>query len=158
MLWRGEARAPGGNMPTISLSSSPSSLNHNANSTIWPAQFYFHGSTALKGLGLLYEVPRSHSHTHHHRYDSSGRVIGQSQRPLPDNTQHSQETDIHAHGRIRTRNPSKRTVADRCLILRGRWERRHVQMSLVYFPSLYETFCCVLRWAQCFLYSFEACL
>jgi hypothetical protein len=28
--------------------------------------------------------------------DSSGRVISSSQRPLPDNTQHSHETDIHA--------------------------------------------------------------
>jgi len=29
-----------------------------------------------------------------------------AQRPLPDNTQHSQETDIHAPGEIRTRNPT----------------------------------------------------
>jgi hypothetical protein len=33
-----------------------------------------------------------------------------SQRPLPDNTQHSQETDIHAPGGIRTHNPSKRAA------------------------------------------------
>jgi hypothetical protein len=31
------------------------------------------------------------------------RVIGPRQRPLPDNTQHSQETDVHAPGVIRTR-------------------------------------------------------
>jgi hypothetical protein len=37
---------------------------------------------------------------------------GPSQTPLPDNTQHSQETDIHNPGRIRPRNPSKRAVAD----------------------------------------------
>jgi hypothetical protein len=42
-------------------------------------------------------------------------VIGQSQRPLPDNTQHSQETDIHAPGGIQTRNPSKRATADHAL-------------------------------------------
>jgi hypothetical protein len=35
-----------------------------------------------------------------------------TQRPLPDNTQHSQETDIHAPGGIRTHNPSKRTAED----------------------------------------------
>ena len=29
-----------------------------------------------------------------------------TQRPLPDNTQHSQETDIHAPGRIRTHSPA----------------------------------------------------
>ena len=28
--------------------------------------------------------------------DSSGRVISSSQRPLPDNTQHTPQTDIHA--------------------------------------------------------------
>ena len=44
--------------------------------------------------------------THHTRYDSSGRVIGPTQRPLPDNTQHSQHTDIHAPGGIWTWNPS----------------------------------------------------
>jgi hypothetical protein len=38
--------------------------------------------------------------------------IGPSQRPLPDNTQHSHKTDIHEPGGIRTRIPSKREVAD----------------------------------------------
>jgi hypothetical protein len=31
---------------------------------------------------------------------------------MPVNKQHSQETDIHAPGWIRTRNPSKRVAAD----------------------------------------------
>ena len=49
------------------------------------------------GQGLLiHEVSRSHTTTHHSRQDSSGRVISSSQRPLPDNTQHSQQTNIHA--------------------------------------------------------------
>ena len=39
---------------------------------------------------------RSHTTTHHSRYDSSGLVISSSQRPLPDNTQHLQQTNIHA--------------------------------------------------------------
>jgi hypothetical protein len=34
-----------------------------------------------------------HTQTNHTRWDSSGRVISSSQRPLPDNTQHSQETN-----------------------------------------------------------------
>jgi hypothetical protein len=38
-------------------------------------------------------VVRLHNHTQA-RYDSSGQVISPSQRPLPDNTQHSQETNI----------------------------------------------------------------
>ena len=39
-------------------------------------------------------------------------MIGPSQRPLPNNTHHSQLTDIHAAGGIRIRSPSKRTAAD----------------------------------------------
>ena len=35
-------------------------------------------------------------HTQRRRQDSSGRVISSSQRPLPDNTQHSQQKNIHA--------------------------------------------------------------
>jgi hypothetical protein len=35
-----------------------------------------------------------------------------TQRPLPDHKQHSQDTDIHAHGRIRTRNPSKKAAGE----------------------------------------------
>jgi hypothetical protein len=45
-----------------------------------------------------------------------GRVISPTQRSLPDTTQHSKETDIHAHGGIRTRKPSKRVAADPRLI------------------------------------------
>jgi len=49
------------------------------------------------GHGLLiHEVSRSHTTTHHSQEDSSGWVISSSQRPLPDNTQHSQQTNIHA--------------------------------------------------------------
>ena len=45
---------------------------------------------------------RSHTTTQHSRQDSSGRVISSSQRPLPDNTRHSQQTNIHAPSGIRT--------------------------------------------------------
>jgi hypothetical protein len=34
-----------------------------------------------------------------------------SHRPLPDNTQHLKDTDIHAPGRIQIRNPSKQAPA-----------------------------------------------
>ena len=34
-------------------------------------------------------------------------------RRLPDNTQHLQDTDIHAPDSIRTHNPSKQAAADR---------------------------------------------
>ena len=39
--------------------------------------------------------------------DSSRRVIGPSERLPPDNTQHSQQTDIHVGDGNRTCNPSK---------------------------------------------------
>ena len=65
------------------------------------------------GQGLLiFDVSRSYTITHHSRWDSSGRGIGQSQRPLPDNTQQTKGAEIHALGGIRTRNPSKRAAAD----------------------------------------------
>jgi hypothetical protein len=39
-------------------------------------------------------------------------MISPTQRPLPDKTPHSQETNIHGPGGIRTRNHSKRVAAD----------------------------------------------
>jgi len=39
------------------------------------------------------------------------------------NTQHSQEKEIHAHGGIRTRNPSKRSATDPRLRPRGHRDR-----------------------------------
>ena len=47
------------------------------------------------GQGLLiHEDSRSHTTTHHSQQNSSGRVISPSQRPLPDNTQHSRQTSM----------------------------------------------------------------
>ena len=45
---------------------------------------------------LIREVFRSYTTTHHNRQDSSVRVISSSQIPLPDNTQYTKETDLHA--------------------------------------------------------------
>ena len=73
---------------------------------------------------LILEVSRSHTTTHHSRQDSSRRVISSSQRPLPNNTQHLQQTDIHVTGRIRTHNLSRRTTADQLLRPRGHWDRQ----------------------------------
>ena len=47
---------------------------------------------------LISEICRSHTMTRHSRWDSSGRGIGPSQRPLPDNTQHSQATSMPPAG------------------------------------------------------------
>ena len=69
---------------------------------------------------IILEVTRSHTMTHHSRYDSSGRVISSSQIPLPDNTQHSL-TNIHAPGGIRTHDLSRRAAADRAATGTGIW-------------------------------------
>jgi hypothetical protein len=44
-------------------------------------------------------------------------------RDLYMNTQHSQQTNIHALGGIRTQNLSRRAAVDLCLKPRGHWER-----------------------------------
>ena len=76
------------------------------------------------GHGLLIlEVSKSHTTTHHSLYDSSGRVISASQRPLPDKTQHSQQKNIHAPGGIRTHDISRRAAVGLRLRPRGYWDR-----------------------------------
>jgi len=51
-------------------------------------------------------------------------VIGPSQMPLLDNTQHPQETDFHAPGGIRTSSPSKTAAADPRLRRRDHGDRQ----------------------------------
>ena len=50
-------------------------------------------------------------------------MISSSQRPLPDNTQHSQQTNIHAPGGIRTHDRNMRAAVDLRLRQRGYWDR-----------------------------------
>jgi hypothetical protein len=80
-------------------------------------------------MSRLFIFSWSHSDTHHSRYDSSGWGIGPSQRPLPDNTSTSQETNIHASGGIRTYDPSKRSAAHRRLRRCGQGDRRENQST-----------------------------
>jgi hypothetical protein len=76
------------------------------------------------GQGLLiHEVSRSHTTTDHSQKDSSGPVITPTQRPLPDNKQHSQQTSM-PRGRFQTRNLSMRAAADLRLRTRGYWDRQ----------------------------------
>ena len=85
------------------------------------------------GHGLLInEVSRSHTTTHHSWQYSSGRAISSSLRPLSDNTQHSQQTNIHASGGIRTHNPSRRAAADLHLRSRGHWDRHFLYFRYKY--------------------------
>ena len=90
------------------------------------------------GQGLhIHEVSRSHTTTRHSRQDYSGRVISPSQRPLPDNTQHTQQTDINVPGGIRTHKLSRRAATDVRLRPRGRWDRQFCPLSD--YCTLYNT-------------------
>jgi hypothetical protein len=61
---------------------------------------FFMAQQPLVGQGLLIiEASRSHTDTPH-SVGLSGRMINPTHRPLPDNTEHSQETDIHDSGGI----------------------------------------------------------
>jgi len=73
--------------------------------------------------------------TNTHTPQSVG-LLGPSQRPLPHNTQHSQEKDIHASGGIRTRNPRNRATAE-LLVNRVATDiglEYHLQFCLIFHP------------------------
>ena len=60
-----------------------------------------------------------------------------SQRPLPNNTRHSQQTKINAPGGIRTHDLSRRAAADLRLRPRGHWDRQYRWFILYNFPALF---------------------
>ena len=102
-----------------------------------PLWLYFHSPVAGFSL-LVVEVSWSHTTTRHSRQDSSGRVISSSQRPLPDNTQHSQQTNIHAPGGIRTHDLSRRAAEDLRLRPRGHWDRHCVGVRAKNWNESYD--------------------
>jgi hypothetical protein len=53
-------------------------------------------------------------------------MIGSSQRLLPDNIQHLQQTDLHALRGIRTHNVSRRAAAELRLGSRENWEENFI--------------------------------
>jgi hypothetical protein len=91
--------------------------------------FFSHGATVPSGPGPPHDRG-DHTQTHDTRYDSSGSVISPTQRLLPDNTQHPQETDIHEPGKIQTRSPSKQAAAEPRLTPRGHWDRQYFNNPL----------------------------
>ena len=90
--------------------------------------------------------PHSWGFLHHtQRHTTVGRTpmdewSSSSQRPLPDNTQHSQKTNIHAHGGIRTHDLSRRAAADLRLRPRGCWDR-HINVLTFVWKLKGITFC-----------------
>jgi hypothetical protein len=96
-------------------------------SEIIMCRFFFVALRPNAGHGLLiFEVSRSQTTTHHSWQDSSGRVISSSQRPLVHNTQHSQQTNIHAPGGIRDHDLSRR--ADCAEIVPPKYEKPSVYL------------------------------
>ena len=52
----------------------------------------------------ILDVSGSHAAARRGRWDSSGRVVGSSRGPLPDNARRSQQTGVRAPGGIRARD------------------------------------------------------
>ena len=101
---------------------------------------------------LILEASRSHSTTHHSRYDSSGRVVSSSQRPLPENTQHPQQTNIHAAGGIRTHDLSRpQTALDRAATGTGCTENYWSKIHITHMEMrLFTCEKCVSTWSASF--------
>ena len=78
---------------------------HNTDCRIF-LESLLHGAQPLVYQGFLkIEVSQSTSHTSHSK-KLCRCVTSPTQVPLPDNTQHSQERDIHVPGEIRICSPS----------------------------------------------------
>ena len=65
-------------------------------------------------------------------------MISPSQRPLPDNTQHSQQTNVHAPGEIRTHDRSRWAAVDLRLRPRGYWNRHPSPPLYIYFCEIFN--------------------
>jgi len=96
-----------------------------------------------KGLSQIYTVPpilfflacrpsAGHGSSFLSFVDHTQRVISSSQWLASDETQRSQQTDIHAPGVIRTHSPSKRAAAELPLRSRGQWHRLQAIVPLIF--------------------------
>jgi len=74
--------------------------------------FFFPSMTRQSPVGQDLLIIAIILKTHHTWQDSSGRAIGLTHRPLPDNIKQSQETDTHAPDGVRTHGPYKQAAAD----------------------------------------------
>ena len=63
-------------------------------------------------------------------------MISPSERPLPDNTQHSQQTNINAPGGIRTHDLSRRAGVDLRLRSCGYWDRHFVGLCCILYNGV----------------------
>jgi hypothetical protein len=100
---------------------------------------FFVAQQPLLGQGLLLSSLHDHTQTHHIGLDLCGRVTSAMQGALPDNTQNSQETDVHAPAGIRSHNPSKRAAADPRLRKRSYWDRTIHRVKISVIWKVYHT-------------------
>ena len=86
----------------------PGTVNPAHGNNRCPDHYFFFTRAQQPWWAKVSTLSRIHDHTqtHHTRQKSSGWVICPSQRPLPDNTQHSWETNVHATGGIQTTIPA----------------------------------------------------
>jgi hypothetical protein len=94
-------------------------------------------STLFRFMASPYGTSRSHSDTPH-----SVGLLWTSDQPsaeCSDNTQHSQEPDIHDPGGIRTYNTNKQVAAETLLRPSGHWAQLRGQLYFTYFYSLAPT-------------------
>jgi hypothetical protein len=107
-----------------------------------PLVFYIFSMARLPLFGS--GSPHCRSFTITLTMNSSGRVISPSQRPVPDNRQRSEETGIHAPGKIRTRIPRKRATADSRLRPRDGFPYWSYKKSGTCVVSSFSVPCCQL--------------
>ena len=102
---------------------------------IWTVRIFSMARQPLVGQGLInIEASRSHFLDTPH---SVGLLWTSDQPDAETSTwKHSQQTDIHAPGWIRTRSSNKPAAADPCLRPRGHWDRRQFELGLLRFISL----------------------
>jgi hypothetical protein len=97
-------------LPRMFLSSAVVTWHQYSSKSILITSVYFYFCLAMASLS--HDVSWSHTTTRHSPLDSSGTVISSSQRPLPYNAQHAQQTNIHAPCEIRTYDRSRRAAVD----------------------------------------------
>jgi len=118
-----------------------------------PSGFFFPVALQPKashGL-LILEVSRSHTATHHSRYDFSGRLISPSQRSLSDNTQQStQKTSTPPAGFEPQIPASKRTLRSAIEPATFRFVAQNLNhcVTAVLITKLYSSLFLAMKWPQ----------
>jgi hypothetical protein len=102
----------------------------------WQSFFLLHLLEQQPPVGQGLSFTRFLDHTQ--RRTTVGRTpldkwsVRRRERPLPDNTHHSQQTSIHAPGGIRAHNLSKRAAVDLRFRPRGHWDRQWQSYLLLF--------------------------